>query len=81
MTKGGKRGRKGMAQIYEEAISEFLDSNPRLKPKSGLELLKKRFPDECQSDAFPKDASIKSKISSMKQLRKKSRQARSDIDE
>lgn len=67
---GGKRGRKGMEGRRRVALEELLDEDEGLKPRRRLELLKERFSGELDFPSFPKDGSIKSKISSLKQQRK-----------
>lgn len=67
----GKRGRKGMEARYATAIEEMLAKSPKLKPREGLRRFKQKFSETNTLVGFPTDKQVLSKISSLKQAKKK----------
>ena len=67
----GKRGRKGMKNIYSSFVEEIVRRNPAIKPRDGLLMFKKHFPTTDLPEDFPNDKQLKSKLSSIKQSMRK----------
>ena len=63
----GKRGRKGMKNVYSSVLEELVREDPGIKPKFGLQRFKEILRDSACLEDFPTDQQVKSKISSIKQ--------------